>query len=234
MSDFCVAYEHCRGFDPTTRTPAPTWGNPLCEDCLRACHHVVAVLLIYDYVDLEQHIGPSTGTGEHVSGTREAPIPLSLGIEALQRQIWLLTTTWEQVLRDVDSLAEPQGRVRDGYAVQRAITIIEPRIERLAKIPLTDVMPEGPDAPPEPHSGAEGLLAMASLHGRVRAALGLTRLVHSIPGECSCCGLPALRRDDGTDTVYCAGCYAWMTIDEYARYATMAVAEHKFRTKVKR
>ncbi len=226
MTDWCAAEDRCRGYDRHNRVPAATSDTALCEACLRVGQRVTRVL-VYDYVDLEQHIARPAGGGEHVSGTKEQPIPLALGIEALQREIWLLTTTWEQILRDLDSLADPPTRVRDGWAVQHALAIIHPRVPQLANVPATTVMPHGPDGEPAEQTGAEGILAMVSLHGRVRATLGLTRLVHELPGECWRCGLPALRRDDGEDEVYCADCYATWTGQEYAREVELALAWHK-------
>jgi len=203
------------------------WDQGLCDGCLRAGEAAVAGLVL-DYVDLEQHIAAPRGAVEHVSGTRAPPIPLALGVEALQREIWLITVTWAEVLVDVDRLAELPGRVRDGYAVQWAAAIIAPRVGRLAALPPTTVMPYGPDGEAAEHTGAEGLLAMVALHGRVRAALGLTRLVHELPGECRSCGQPFLRRENGSDEIFCAGCFAWWgSSDDYHAYAELVAGQRK-------
>src|SRR6266704_2842994 len=126
MTDWCAAEDRCRGYDRHNRVPAATSDTALCEACLRVGQRVTRVL-VYDYVDLEQHI------------------------------------------------ARPAG------GVQHALAIIHPRVPQLANVPATTVMPHGPDGEPAEQTGAEGILAMVSLHGRVRATLGLTRLVHELP-----------------------------------------------------
>lgn len=226
---WCVAQERCRDYDPRNHVPGVA-ELPLCEICLRVGERAVH-LLVYDYVDLAQQMARSGAGAEHVSGTMEASTPLDLGIEALQRAIWLLSTTWEQILREHQQLSDaPTVGVRDGWAVQHAGRVISPRIRELVSLPAVTVMPYGPDGEPAEQSGAQALLAITRLHSRCRSALGLTRLTHELPGQCSGCGLPALRRDDGTETVYCANCAAWWSWEDYRDYsATILAAQPKRR-----
>jgi hypothetical protein len=220
MTTPCVAAERCREYDHRASRPAPS-DAPLCQACLRAAGREVHNL-IYDYVDLEQAIPAVRQPGQPLSGTRDAPVPLALHVEALQRAIWHTVVTWEDVLRDHDRLGGARVRVRPGWAVQRGVEIIGPRIVLLAGLPPVAVWPEGPDGPPADLAGAEGLLIMMRLHASSRAVLGLTRLIHELPGECSGCQLAALRREDGSETVYCASCYARWTWDEYRQYTRLA------------
>src|SRR6476469_5085478 len=191
----------------------PAWspdGAQLCRHCLESARMDVQAL-VRDYADLE-NVMADTGAGlEWVTGTREASIPIALGAEALQREIWYLTTTWEVIIRDHCGLSEvPEQRVRDGWAVQRAVRIIAVRVPQLAAIEAISVYLDGPDSEsPVDMTGVQAILTMRRLHRRVGRAIGLRHLVHSMPGQCWKCEVDGgLRRDDGSETIYCALCGA--------------------------
>jgi hypothetical protein len=204
--------------------------------------------LVYDYLDLEQLLPHASSSDEKISGSKEAPIPIAAHVEALQRSIWHVTTTWEGVLRDHCRLSEQVTRgVRDGWAVQTALQVITPRVRVLAAVGPVEVWRDGvpghPDPPavdlpaqfrpvtatepvtgvPDPveTTGAEALLQLVSLHGRARHLLGITKLTHQLPGDCSHCGAQDLRRDNGADTVYCAWCpdgrWSWVDYQRYVK-----------------
>ena len=228
----CVAETRCYEWDARRQVAAWT-DDQLCAACLRVAQRDVHAL-VYDYVDLEQAIVGVKRDTEMVSGTREQTLLIAAGIEALQRAIWLVTTTWEEIVRDVAHLSTPAARVRDGFAVQRAVETLEPRLRLLAGVGLVAVMPYGPDGPPTELTGAEGVLGMVALHAGTRSVLGITKLVNAMPGECSQCAMStlrkddsteafALRRDNGSDTVYCANCGARWTWDEYRAYVSLTL-----------
>jgi hypothetical protein len=224
----CEAGQRCRGF--TVDGPAPATRTPLCDACLVWCADNVWRLLT-DWEALEQALPRGGGAGELVSGTRELPIPIRQNVEALQAEILHVTTTWERVVRDWRDLSpHPTGRVRDGFAVQRAVGLLRANVEELAKIPSAPVQPAGPTDPYGWVSGAAGLVGMSRLHGRAFFQLGLTEFTNSLPGECSACGLAelatadggartALARPDGSDTVFCRSCGDRRTRDDYEVYA---------------
>jgi hypothetical protein len=222
MASRCVADTRCRAWNRVDGLV----DSPLCPACLEGAQHDVHALVL-DYVDLEQHIAKVSLDAEVITGTRELSVPIALGVEALQRAIWLATTTWEEILREADRLEPTAGPVRDGYAVHRAVRIIEPRLWLLASLPAVAIMIEGPDGPPSHVTGADAVLGMSRLHAAARSWLGLTRLVHEMPGECPDCGAITLRRDDGRETVYCALCAYRCTWDEYRRYVELSIARHK-------
>lgn len=235
MTGRCTAGDRCRGYRHDLKQPAWTNdGGPLCEDCLVEAERDIGRLLL-DWRDLEEMLPKAAGQGEYVSGTRDAPVPLNLGVEALQAEILHVLTTWAEVMSDYADLADPpDGRARAGWAVQRAVTILQPRVRQLALIGPTEVFPTGPEDAPEPLSGVDAIAAMSRLHRRAHHQLGLTRAVTNLPGECSACGLAtlagdrgdrtALARDDGSDVVYCRACGAWQTRDEYDRDTSASVA----------
>lgn len=221
----CAAEDRCCEYDRRAKVPA--WAEDgLCRACLEAAARDVRAL-VYDYVDLEQAIVGTKRGGEPISGTREQTLLISASVESLQRAIWLVTTTWEEVVRDHDGLPGVRPWVRDGFAVQRAVTCLEPRLPLLAGIGPTAVMPFGPDSAPAELTGAGGIIGMMALHAAARSALGLTKLTHEMPGECFECGMTTLRRDNGSETVYCAYCGARQTWDDYRRYVELALAWQK-------
>ena len=108
----CTAEHACRAYDRTTNQPAPAdHGTPLCSACLNTGEHDVP-LLVHDYRDLEQLLPkPISQWDDGMPGhSGEAPIPLQLEVEALQAEIWWLTTAWAEVLADRHRLATPPHR----------------------------------------------------------------------------------------------------------------------------
>lgn len=195
----CLAGPQCQ--DPY----APRY-LPLCEACLDAAERDVRAL-VYDYADLEQRIPRADTGGEPISGTREPVLPLDLGILGMQRAIWLQVTAGEAIVRDIAGLPSSASEVREGFAVQRAVQILAPRLRLLA------------NADSDLTSGAAIILELTRLHAAVRARLGLNRLVHELAGQCPDCRARGLRRDDGSDTVHCTGCAFRCAWDDYRRCA---------------
>lgn len=115
----CLAGERCRQYDRTLQQAAPVEDFlPLCDLCLSRAQHAVP-LLVHDWRDLEQLIPPALGQwGDGQPGhSGEAPIPIHTGVEALQQDIWRVTTTWAGVLADEQRLATPPWR-RPGPVVR--------------------------------------------------------------------------------------------------------------------
>lgn len=235
MSELCLAADRCRGYDPTTDTPADAaHGTPLCQPCLATADRDIP-LLTHDYRDLEQLLPkPISQWDDGMPGhTADAPIPLRLDVEALQAEIWWLATTWAEILTDRHHLHDPPNPVRHGHAVQWAVRILAPRTEALARIPPVQLV-SYPRADPDTAvrfrsvqlsyiPGAQGLLDLSRAHQRARHMLGLTEPVYTLPGYCQArsCGRPALRVDNGGDTVWCERCGAAMTRDDYDRLGNL-------------
>lgn len=216
----CAAGERCKGFDHAKKRPAllDATSPALCPDCIRAAERDVRNLPA-DYVALEQLIPPSLGEwsdGQPKRGRGELPLPLREYVLVLQRNIWWVLTAWEPVARDMDRLSdEARIGVREGWAVQRAVQVIAPRLDRLAKLgpqdmadyPALDDTVEsavvwGPDrqypsqqSPDRRHlaightapTGADGILHLVRLHSLASAMTGLTERVRRLPGSCHEC-----------------------------------------------
>jgi hypothetical protein len=207
----------------------------------RACTQLVA-----DYRDLEQMLAPSLGVwgdGQVLaSGNWGERAVLVEWVQALQRDIWWVATTWAEVLADVCSLSWTLGRVREGHAVASATRVIAPRVSSLAMLPPVDVCTYPHQDRCEAHervrcascvafvsvrSGGQAVSDLLMLRERARRALGLTTQVRALPGSCQRrgCGRRELRQDNGSDTVYCAACNHRMTRDDYERYANVFLVE---------
>jgi hypothetical protein len=228
----CLAGSRCLGGDVVSDAS-------LCELCLSSAARDVG-LLVHDYRDLEQLLPKPLGVWDdgqpHASGKPGSVVPLRLDVEALQREIWWLSTAWAEVVGDRDRLADPPRGVRDGFAVAWAARILAPRVRVLAQVPSV-LMATYPRAGEDETrfrsttlvwvSGAQGVLDLVRAHSLARSVLGLTEPVYELPGRCQvrACGRPALRVKDGSDTVWCDHCGAVMTRDDYDRYGNLFLRE---------
>lgn len=85
-----------------------------------------------DYARLSVLLAKSGQQEEKVSGGgKEAPVPVSLDIDAFMREMVMITLSWEDQVRGAFGLSDPedgnddgQRRWRDGPALQRACTLL--------------------------------------------------------------------------------------------------------------
>lgn len=173
---------------------------------------------------------PASSAGEAIRSPFGPRIPLRLGTEALMRAITESLTSWHDRVAGVDSLAElpdrdDEGRrvVRDGWLVNRAAAVLEPRLDALLALPPEPVRRAathhlvqllGDDAPdgtvrsgyaalrPDLDGGDAGL-EILRFHHMARAVLGETRpkpvQLLGVPCRVEECDLRALRRADLPD-----------------------------------
>jgi hypothetical protein len=199
---------------------------PWCDACLSRAGDEVAAL-VYDYADLERLL-PGTTVGRRdtmITESRELPIPYNLHADALQRAIWHSLTTWEEIVRERVRAPGVPTDVRPGYAVQRAAAFLAPRTAILSRLEPVAVYPVGSTSP-EPQAGLEGLETLTALHRQARAMLGLTRKVEILFGGCPACADDSLRRDSGSETVYCHVCGFTYTWEDHHRRLAMLTEQH--------
>ena len=139
---------------------------------------------------------PVTGQQEErVTGSREAPIPVNLDVQAFMRQIVWVACSWEDQVRAAARLSDlPDGRRRDGVALVQACRTLTRRLTALLSLPseskvrfvaparVKDLDPEtvwsddgGDTWTYSDMDGTAAGLEFLQLHGRARGILGLTR-----------------------------------------------------------
>jgi len=173
-------------------------------------------------VDLEQLQSPSLSQALNMqpSGKAAPPMPLNGQAEALQAEIVHVATTWETEIRATNHLSDPPPTRRGGPNVQRAVTILAPRLRQLACLPATAVYPTGPEDPATDMHGWEAVHHLQHLLQRARGMLGRTHRTRQVPGTCPDCHAD-LHQDDPREAddptpVYCAQQCGWqLTRDEY-------------------
>lgn len=220
----CAFGSDCPEIDAVSGVP-PATDRELCSRCEIHSSRDVGRLPL-DYVDLAQLLERRQGHAD-AKIARPAPAstpPIALHIDALMRDIAWRLEVWEPPVREAAGLsAVPRTAQRHGFVVQQAAATIACRVTVLAGLPPTWGYDAGLDAGPVLRSGLQGLAGLRELHRRSRGLLGLTRRTIRLPGDCSRCGAWALRRDEGTDTVYCDECHQRWTLTEYERYVGLMV-----------
>jgi len=224
----CVAESRCRARDERG-DPADTDGF-LCFHCLESAERDVRALVL-DYRDLEQHLVPSLGqrgSGLPTGRGGLPPLPIAEHVLELQQDIWWLTDAWDAVVRDLDRLSDKPPRTRAGWAVQQSVTVLAPRLDRLAL--ATGTMWDYPGSTDRCSEvpGWQGVLDLAHLHQRARHILGLS----AVRGEacigviCGYCDVKSkLVRDPEDGGVTCRACKGHYTADEYAALVGALFAE---------
>jgi hypothetical protein len=239
MTGPCVAAARCRSYDRAHRAPGIAVALPLCEPCIDTAGLAVGKLL-FDYDGLADQLGEQhTSAGELVSGTRERPIPLDTGADALMAEIVHTATTWWWALSYVrGGLAGQVVPQHPRLRLQAALQVLMPRLRDLAGLGPVMVRPTGVEDDLTRMDGWQGLLHLEHLHDRAVTAVGLTDPVTSLWGACPECGSDTVTRDagateqtalavrNGDETVYCRarGCGYRATRDAYQEYAGLAAA----------
>lgn len=246
----CMSGPACKGRGDERLTDAP-----LCRACLDAADHDTRNL-VYDYFDLAQlhEASMSQAISEKTSGGEpESPMLLVAHIDELQAEIVHVLSVWEYELRVACRLSNPGTfaplwrtavydginlarrepvtyRARTGAVVQRAVSIIAPRLAKLAALPRTLVCPAGVEDEPAGMAGWEAVHHLQHLHSRSRAALGRTTRKFWITGSCWVCPAHHVNGVDGPlwrgepkraedpMEVHCSACSASRPYPDYEIY----------------
>lgn len=175
-------------------------GNPglgprsFCETDERRIKEAIA-RLPETYADLRLLLPVTGQQEERVTGSREAPIPVNLDVQAFMRQIVWVACSWEDQVRAAVRLSDlPDGRRRDGVALAQASRTLTAHLTPLLSLPtetkvrfvppskLKDMEPgdwwtdtAGDAWAYTDMDGTAAALEFLQLHGRARGILGLTR-----------------------------------------------------------
>lgn len=199
---------------------------PLCPGCVARASADIAALR-GDYADLAAELGRAgAAPGPYVSGGDvEAPVPLALSVEALQRDIVWTLTTWEAPVREAAGLPpRREAPVRDVWAVVQASRLLADRVALLAGLDPVWGYADGLDAGPVERDGLYGVDQLRRLHVRALGTLGASLTTRRLPGRCPRCGAELLVRDDGADVVRCEGCALRWPLVEYRHRVSLILA----------
>jgi hypothetical protein len=233
MDDRCQAGDRCRMRDAQTGLAYPQ--HPLCQWELEAAERDTRALVL-DYRDLEQQLPPSLGSwSDGQRRGKSTPLPIRGHVLDLQIEIHWVTSVWADVLRDRERLSDLPGNVRDGWAVQRAVTVLAPRLHLLAEVPPT-AMWDYPTSTPGDRCtevpGWQGVLDLMSLHQRARSALGLTNALPNVAWGVLCRGcdrVSTLVQEPGSDERRCSECHEHYSAMAYADWVALLAAAEKRR-----
>lgn len=229
----CAWGEHCAA--RIGKMPAvAVRSGPLCGACLAAAGNTIGALP-GAHAQLGRELSEaslSAGYGG-VPGDPATRAPLSLGIDALQREILWALTVWEPPVREAARLAPELTRtpagwpVRDADAVEMAAGVLTRHVDLLAALGPIWGYAEGIEVGPVARDGLDALRTFAALHRRASRVTGIFREEIHLPGEClaSSCRATDLRRSDGSDTVRCAVCGFKSTYDDYSRNVGFILAK---------
>lgn len=172
----------------------------LCESDRRWVERSIGDLP-WDYVHLSFLLARVQQQEEHVSGTREPPMPVAADIDAFMREIVLVALSWETEVRCMARLADiPADPRRMGAELAQASRTLVRQLDTLlslgtrevtryaTKARLAEIESEGRGDDPDtvrwdtagdaweykPMDGIAAALELLGLHGRARGMLGLT------------------------------------------------------------
>jgi len=189
-----------------------------------------------DYAELCLLLGKTSDVGsEPVSGSRELPVPIRLGVEALSAAILDELERWAHPVAEACG-GEYSEAGRPSVRIGRAAGWLSPCVDTLLDVPLVEVARiDGRDETLSGRNpqvmtvedGVDGAIALLELHERVRAVAGRTVRATRLWSPCPRCECLALERPEGADQVDCRRCAHRMTIDEYDRLSNVLLDAFK-------
>ena len=196
----------------------------VCDGCRRRID--VDLSEIVDlYALLPTALEPGPSTGQRVSGSREAPLPLRVdpldlalpvrnpgpvrddarlqtGHQPVAVRLWWIVDDWRSVRGQGERQPEPTVVTLTGWLRHRLDWACDHH-------PAID----------------EAAAELRTMTGELRAVLGRSELRHRLPAPCPDCDMLTLYRDDGSDYVECGSCHRLWTEDEYAWLVRTAAEE---------
>lgn len=228
----CASGERCQDREPERDVDGRRTGawlprqidrdRGLCDACARnvsyALNHLPG-----DIVELTMKLARVDMASELVSASPELLVPIRLDIDALRTEIDTELQNWAEPVAERLGITwdtAAMGRSRQAVRVQRAAQLLAKRTDVLLDLPSQEhsAWDNGepvwdPDFWPERvqetiiRDGIDGGLALLRLHRRAYHALGRTEYVQQVALPCPRCGLRALIRHNGEDSVICENCY---------------------------
>lgn len=221
----------------------------LCDTCTRGVGYTLGHL-VGDVVELTTLIGRGAATSDtHVSSSRELPVPIRLGVEALRAEIDSELQAWAEPVAEALGIewdTSAMAHARLAVRAQRAANLLAVSVSTLLALPDQEHPAWEYGEPvwdpvflPEQvqdtvvRDGVAGALALVALHGRAYATAGRTKLVHQLPTPCPWCDYRTLVRHNGANHVECEtwGCRGADGIEEkhYSWFVQVLAREERRR-----
>lgn len=225
---FCVLDSNCSVFDAALKLPGHSDRTAICEGCHNRMHSELN-LLRYDYVDLSQLVARADGHSDtKISRPKpESVPPIDMGIFTLRGQIAYTLMITDRSVREYLGERQQSGEltVREGFAVDRSIRYLQPRVYELGEMPATWHHWDMTGEHATELTGPQAMLLLSALHRKARRACGLEARSIAVPGYCGSCQAPALMRaDDNPERIWCRQCRATVTSSEYLAQQRMVFA----------
>lgn len=186
-----------------------------------------------DYAELSTLLAATrTGGGTPVSGSRERPVPIRLGVEALMAEIDAEVSWWAESV--LDSLGKADAawdedvvrRKRPGARVDYGSRILAYYWDTLLELPTqTHVIHDDERWQFLERDGLEAAQVFLHLHERVARIAGRVEHVTRLPAPCPRCQTTALVRVSGQENITCQCCRAILRPDEYASLVNVLAVE---------
>jgi ribosomal protein L37AE/L43A len=176
-----------------------------------------------------------TTQSEYVSASRELPVPIRLGVDALRRQIDVELQFW--CVHVADKLGVhwdlvEQAHMRQSVRVYRATTFLADTMRELVALPSVAHPLYDDEGHPlhdkvDWQSGIDAACHLLELHQRAYRVAGRTKLVHRLTPACPWCDRKQLVRENGQDVVRCEGCKRKIPEKNYRWFVKITIAEER-------
>lgn len=221
---FCGFDKDCVAYDAHIQCPGYSGPQPVCPGCHDRGQRDLN-LLRYDYVDLSQLIPQADARNDaRIFRPRpESKPPINIHVWQLRAdiayQVMLTARHLREALGSARYHPEPS---REGWRLDHDLRYLGDHVLDLAAQPAvehywtTDVLEV------TSRDGLGMLAALQALHRRARRVCGTDPRTITVPGECSKCSTPSLRRhDDDPGIIWCVHCRHKISGDEYTKMVRM-------------
>ncbi|MFC9085326.1 hypothetical protein [Nocardiopsis dassonvillei] len=242
----CARAERCANSWTHDDTLHGAWGpSPLCDadraHLLRALGDLPELYAwLWMQLPATQTSAAAAAIGAHPA---HAPLPLRGDVDALMRELLDVLASWEERVRDAARLPDHTvGPHAGGRALTTMVRTLTAHLDTLLFLdaePMTRTVPldQAATLPPDTLGtvraggvqvlrdlgGGDAATELFALHARCRSRAGVTRRTTPVRGvPCPHCDLVALARTAGSDHVWCQGCGAQLTEEDYTRWVSLA------------
>ena len=205
------------------------------------------------WVRLHQELAVKATTGEHVTMSRSAPVPVNLAADALMREVLAILTSWDEAVRMSAGLTLPDTQLarrrRDGFVITAVDRTLRAHFDRLIGLTAEamsrsygidgdlEKIPEGCYGRTNliggycevsvELSGADAAEEILNLAYRCRAFLGETRMREALNAPCpdpTCDGFTLERVQGSNYAAECRACGRLMSDNEYKMWVHLYAA----------